>query len=147
MEINKKVAVQGNQKYGKEIIQYLINTGAKNDNEFSGGDQRHYYYVIDSVIYSYNYAPDGYELIPIETVLSELERKEEKNFPRMMWVWQEDRNIAIPTKIHGYISTLESPWIDSEIIGWNFASQTDPRMPELTIEQAEEKFNIRIKRP
>jgi hypothetical protein len=49
----KKVAVQGNQKYGKEIIQYLylIKTGAKNCNEFSGGDPRLYYYVINSIIY------------------------------------------------------------------------------------------------
>jgi hypothetical protein len=168
METNKKVVVQGNRDYGKEIIQYLeLMVGGKNEHDLTCTASYSCYYVgTDGIIdvESIGYF-DKDQLTPIEEVLRSVAQRlveypqitkepyiimssdaKTPEFPRMMWVWDNSVKHTERKEVHGFIHTMKTPWITAHT-NWINASDADPRMPELTIEEAEAKFNIKIKRP
>lgn len=164
----KIIAVRGNEEYGKEIIQYLEMMGGVNEHGLQGVSNNQFYYInvdgiidVDSIAYA-----NKDELIPIERVLQVAGEWKpvylsetgdfpdtinpadvvHPNFPRMMWVWNKSPNQAVPYEVHGHIPTVPYQWIGYKS-RFKHASDTDPRISELTIEEAEAKYNIKIKRP
>ena len=73
--------------------------------------------------------------------------KELPKFPCEMWVSDDGFKSLNKIPIHGYIPTLDKPWIDLNSEGWKNASLTDPRIEEtITIEEAEKLLGKRIRR-
>ena len=70
-----------------------------------------------------------------------IEYSKTPGFPRMMWTWDAEVKYAKQREIHGHIPTLEHAWIDNGGHGWRNASDTAPHIVELTIEEAEAKYN------
>lgn len=72
--------------------------------------------------------------------------KELPKFTCEMWVSDDGFKSLNKIPIHGYIPTLDKPWIDLNSEGWKNASLTDPRIEEVTIEQAERLLGKKIRR-
>lgn len=77
--------------------------------------------------------------------------EEDKTFPCKMLVWDEDEDSATQEIVIAYDSTKLKPYlVDFNNAGprWNTSSYTNakdiPSKEKLTIEEAEEKFNIKI---
>lgn len=151
------ICIKGSEEHVAIIIKFFKKLGAHN---LFHCDCPYYFYFFNDkerqVDFS-QFQPQDKKLISLEEVIDILDNRailqedgmvvynEQKEFPRMMWVWDYKVESAIKDTVHGYISTLESAWI-TKTLRWKNASDADPRIQELTIEEAEEKFNIKIKR-
>ena len=51
-----------------------------------------------------------------------------ENFPRIMWAWTGSRKTANKVEIHGHIPTIVRPWVSDSCIGYEHASDKDPRV-------------------
>lgn len=139
-----KVAIAGSKVYGEKIISLLEGLGGNNFWEKEATSKDMYYFVGDGGdIESSDKIPDGYFLLKTK---DNENAPEQKNFPRTMFVWNSDIERADLKVVHGYIPTIKYPWITANNMEYQNASDTDPRIPELTIEEAELKYKIKIKR-
>jgi hypothetical protein len=145
------VCIRGSEKHAATVIKFLESLGGENIDYYNGEVNR-YFYFVNSMGYVdwVGYEPRGKRLVTLEEardfINGTIEYSKTPEFPRMMWVWDDVRDGVLRLMIHGHIPTIEYPWIDGDGDAWEHASDTDPLIPELTIEEAEAKFNIKIKR-
>jgi len=144
------VCVRGNEEHAATIIKFFERVGCKRNN--CACENSDYFYFVNNIGYvnCSESQPQGKRLVTLEEAIEVINGTvvydEIPKFPRIMWCWDDKPEKAVRDTVHGHISTLNFGWITSNL-KWRNASDTDPRpRPELTIEEAETKFNIKIKR-
>lgn len=155
--MSANVRIRGSVKHAATVIKFLESIGGNNSLGHRA-DAAYAFYHVD---------PEGVIRFEAEAIKREItlqqaqdildgiatlrddgtiEYSKTPGFPRMMWVWNNSILNAIEKEVHGHIPTIKCPYVDIDGLTWEHASDTDPRTPELTIEEAEAKYNIKIKR-
>lgn len=149
------ICIRGSEDDGATVIRLLESLGGVNVMNLCGGiDNWNYTYFIDSDGHITGKYGETYKRnITLREAKHILEGKAKltedglvvyDKLPRTMWAWNDDPDEASQKEIHACIKTLNNIWIDSNGNNWKNASDTDPRTPHMTIQEAEKKFNIKI---
>lgn len=149
------ICIRGSEDDGATVIRFLESLGGINVNNLTGkiGDWNYSYFINSDGYISGKYGETYKRKITLREAHRILEGKAKltedglvvyDKLPRTMWAWNDDPDEASQKEIHACIKTLNNIWIDSNGNNWKNASDTDPRTPHMTIQEAEKKFNIKI---